>query len=106
MQYLFPEASRNSWSPPPSLKDHPPTFDYFLPSMRNMPPPLIFVQSLILVPILVLRSLFVTSPMTLPMVLDHTMMNHVKIQLRVFWGIADIDIVVPVGQTAHTALKV
>jgi hypothetical protein len=48
--------------------------------------PLIFVSSLILVPILFLRSLFITSLMTLPKALDHTMMNHMKIQLWFFWG--------------------
>jgi hypothetical protein len=77
----------------------------FLTLMRIMTQPLIFSAEFDFGVDLVLCSLFITSLMTLPMALAH-MMNHVKIQLRVFGGIADADVIVPIGQTTHTALKV
>jgi hypothetical protein len=77
----------------------------FLTLMRIMTQPLIFSAEFDFGVDLVLYSLFITSLMTLPMALAH-MMNHVKIQLRVFGGITDVDVIVPIGQTAHTALKV
>ncbi len=83
--------------PPPSLKDPPSTFDFFSDFDADFGATIDFCAEFDLGADFGAAISFIMSSMTLPMALDHTIMIHVNIQLSSFGGIADVDVVVPVG---------